>query len=151
LHPGWVEFGNDWIEFERNKATNNEAGQRAALVTLIRQARGEVPPWFRWEIITGNVLGIQATHDTPAATVETLSIRAEKGILEPYDWLILNSELEPVRKQPQFSQIAMRSRTEFERMISTLEAARGRNELPSYLEKQLGEMTNLLKPNSSLR
>lgn len=151
LHPGWVEFGNDWIEFERNKAMNNEAGQRAALETLIRQARGEVPPWFRWEIITGNVLGIQATHDTPAATVETLSIRAEKGILEPYDWLILNSELEPVRKQPQFSQIAMRSRTEFEQMISTLEAARGRNELPSYLEKQLGEMMKLLKPNSSLR
>ncbi len=94
LHPGWVEFGRDWLAFEKSAAANDKKNAQATLERLVSQARGEAPPFMRWEIITGNVLDIQAKNDTPAATLETLAIRAEKGILEPYDWLILSPELE---------------------------------------------------------
>jgi hypothetical protein len=144
LHPGWVDFARDWLDFEKSIGRNSTEQASAALQRLVSMARGEAPPFPRWEIITGNVIAIQAKHDTPAATLETLSLRAEKGILEPYDWLNLSPELQTIRKDPQFKTLAARSRKEFEEMMSILEEARARNELPSYLEKPLADMRKLL-------
>ncbi|MCI0411922.1 protein kinase [bacterium] len=144
LHPGWVEFARDWLDFEKSTGRKSKEQASAALQRLVNAARGQAPPFPRWEIITGNVIGLQAKHDTTAATLETLSLRAENGIFEPYDWLILSPELETIRKDPQFKTIVARSRKEFEEMISILEEARGLNELPSYLEKALAEMRKLL-------
>ena len=144
LHPGWVEFGRDWLNFERSIANKDSNNSRVALQRLVSQARGEAPPFVRWEIITGNVLPIQASNDLPSATLETLSIRAGKGILEPYDWLILSPQLAEVRKEPQFKSIVAKSRAQFEGMIATLNEARARKELPAYLEKPLADLTKLL-------
>lgn len=144
LHPGWVGFAHDWLAFEKSTEQKDPQATRQALKTLVSQARGEVPPWFRWELVTGTVLGIQAANDTPAETLRTLSIRAEKGILEPYDWLLLSSEMEAVRKDPGFQEIVAKSRNQFEEMISTLNEAKARKELPAYLEEQLTQMNALL-------
>jgi eukaryotic-like serine/threonine-protein kinase len=144
LHPGWVDFARDWLEFEKSASRQDKEQVSAALQRLVSMARGEAPPFPRWEVVTGNVIGIQAKHDSTAATLETLSLRAERGILEPYDWLILSPELETIRKDPQFKTIVARSRKEFEEMMSILEEARSRKELPSYLEKPLADMRKLL-------
>ncbi|HET9529133.1 MAG TPA: hypothetical protein VFQ92_02185, partial [Blastocatellia bacterium] len=62
------------------------------------------------------------------------------GVVGTYDWLVLCPELEPVRKDARFQTLVTRSRSELEEMISTLDAARRRNELPSYLEAPLARV-----------
>jgi serine/threonine protein kinase len=143
LHPGWVDFGRDWLDFEKSAGTNDKPEASAAMARLVSAARGESPPFPRWEVITGNVLSIQARHDPVASTLETLSIRSSKGILEPYDWLLSSPELEQVRKDPRFQDLLPGSRSEFQKMLAVLEEARKRNELPSYLEKPLAQARSL--------
>jgi hypothetical protein len=141
LHPGWIDFGREWLEYEKSVAIKADQKQiDAALERLVDQARGEAPPWPRWEIVTGNVVPIQAANDSPESAIQTLAIRADKGILEPYDWLLLNPELQPIRSDTRFQQIASRSKVQFEEMLSILEEARSRNELPAYLEKSLTQL-----------
>lgn len=143
LHPGWVDFGRDWLNFELSLGGNDQQAAEP-LHRLVMDARGEAPPFPRWEIITGNVLGIQANHDSKEATIQTFTIRVQKKIFEPYDWLKLSPELESIRNDPSFLEITANSRTEFEETLAVLEQARGRNELPSYLEPQLVRLRKLL-------
>ncbi len=144
LHPGWADFARDWLNFEKGLGSGSKKQAAAGLQGLVIDARGESPPFPRWEIITGNVLGIQANHDSTEATMETFSIRVQKGIFEPYDWLILSPELAPVRKDPGFKNIAANSRTEFEEILTKFDQARDRKELPSYLEPELARLRQLL-------
>lgn len=148
LHPGWAGFTHDWFDFEKNVATKNKAEASAALQRLVSQARGEAPPFPRWESVTGTVLGMQAQYDSVDATLQTLSMRAAKNIFEPYDWLILNNEIEPIRKDKRFPGLVERSKTEFEDMLKILEEARTRNEMPSYLESTLAQVRSLKIPSS---
>lgn len=148
LHPGWAGFTHDWFDFEKNVATKNKAEASAALQRLVSQARGEAPPFPRWESVTGTVLGMQAQYDSVDSTLQTLSMRASKNIFEPYDWLILNNEIEPIRKDKRFPGLVERSKTEFEDMLKVLEAARARNEMPSYLESTLAQVRSLKIPSS---
>lgn len=148
LHPGWAGFTHDWFDFEKNVAIKNKAEASAALQRLVSQARGEAPPFPRWESVTGTVLGMQAQYDSVDSTLQTLSMRASKNIFEPYDWLILNKEIEPIRKDKRFAGLVERSKTEFEDMLKVLEAARARNEMPSYLESTLAQVRSLKIPSS---
>jgi serine/threonine protein kinase len=143
LHPGWVTFGRDWLDFEKAIGTGQKENASDALARAVVQMRGEAPPFPRWELVTGNFLPIQAKNDSVDATLETLSIRASKGIVEPYDWLLLNPEMNLVRKDPRFREIALRSKSEFDDMIRVLEEARTRKELPEYLEKALPKLQSL--------
>jgi tetratricopeptide (TPR) repeat protein len=148
LHPGWVGFTHDWFDFEKNIAIKNKAEASTALQRLVSQARGEAPPFPRWESVTGTVLGMQAQYDSVDSTLETLSLRASKNIFEPYDWLLLNQEIEPIRKDKRFASLVERSKTEFEDMLKVLEEARARNEMPSYLESTLAQVRSLKIPSS---
>lgn len=148
LHPGWGGFAHDWLDFEKNNTLKNKAEASAALQRLVNQARGDAPPFPRWESVTGNVLGMQAQNDSVDATLQTLSARASKNIFEPYDWLLLNPEIEPVRKDKRFASLVERSKREFEDMLKVLEEARARNEMPSYLESTLKQVRNLKIPSS---
>jgi len=148
LHPGWAGFTRDWFDFEKNIAIKNKTEASAALKRLVSQARGEAPPFPRWESVTGTVLGMQAQYDSVDSTLETLSMRASKNIFEPYDWLILNQEIEPIRKDKRFAGLVERSKTEFEDMLKVLEEARARNEMPSYLESTLQQVRSLKIPSS---
>ena len=143
LHPGWVTFGRDWLDFESGIGEGKKEKASAALTRLVSQMRGEAPPFPRWELVTGNVLPLQAKNDSVNSTLETLSIRESKGIIEPYDWLLLNPEMELVRKDARFKELVSRSQSEFQDMIQVLQEARTRKELPSYLEKPLADVQNL--------
>lgn len=140
LHPGWVDFAREWLEFEQSVASGKS---EQALKRIVSTARGEAPPFPRWELVTAEVLTMQAEYDSVDSSIETLSLRAAKGIIEPYDLLLVRPELAGVRKDPRFPTVAMHSRTEFQDMLAILEEARNRNELPSYLEKPLAEAHKL--------
>jgi hypothetical protein len=146
LHPGWVDYARDWLEQEKSVASGNARQPGSpALKQLVDLARGQAPPFPRWELLTGDVLVMQARLDSTESAIETLAVRAAKGIFEPYDWLMLKPELEPLRKHSQFKELSAQSRSEFEKMVSILEEARKRNELPSYLEKPLDDVSRLLR------
>lgn len=144
LHPGWVDFAREWLEFEQSVASGKS---EQALKRIVSTARGEAPPFPRWELVTAEVLTMQAEHDSVDSSIETLSLRAAKGIIEPYDLLLVRPELAGVRKDPRFPTVAMHSRTEFQEMLAILEEARSRNELPSYLEKPLADAHKLTSPS----
>ena len=137
LHPGWVDFAREWLDFEQSLISGS--GTKEALEPLVSRARGESPPFPRWELLTADVLVMQASHDTVDSTMETLSTRASKGIIEPYDMLLLRPELAGIRKDPRFQTAAALSQKEFQEMLTILQEARSRNELPPYLEKPLAE------------
>lgn len=143
LPPGCVDFTSEWMEFEKSLEAKDQIRMKAALQRLVDEARGNAPPFPRWEVITGNMVGIEARYDSVDATLQTLAARNAKGILEPYDWLVMSSELEAVRKDPRFKDLLTRSRSEFQEMLSTLGEAQKRNELPAYLEKPLTELRRL--------
>jgi serine/threonine protein kinase/tetratricopeptide (TPR) repeat protein len=145
LHPGWVDFAREWLDFEKSIGTTDTQRANAALSRLVSEARGQAPPFFRWQVITGNVLGIEAEHDTVDGTLETLRLRADLKILEPYDWLLLSPELNKIRKDSRFQNIVTLSRAEFEQTLTILDAAKSRNELPLYLQQPLAEAHKLLK------
>ncbi len=142
LHPGWVGFAEDWMDFEKSLGTRDKQNASAALQRLVSEARGEAPPFPRWEILTGNILGNEVAYD-PQAALETLTVRADKGILEPYDWLVTSEELRPIRKDPKFQSLIARSRKEFDETAAVLDDARKHGELPTYLEKPLAAIRNL--------
>lgn len=141
LHPGWVDFFRDWLEFE--KSVERGLASEAGLGRMVKLARGQAPPFPRWEMLTQNVLVLQTRHDSVESSLKTLSLRAAAGIVEPYDWLLLCPDLEPLRKDARFKTIVASSRSEFEQMLSTLDQARGRGELSSYLEKPLARERSL--------
>jgi TolB-like protein len=146
LHPGWVTFARDWLDFEKSVGTSNKDQASAALKRLVNQMRGEAPPFPRWELVTGNVLALEAKNDSVPATIETLSIRASKGIFEPYDWLLLNPDMAAARRDSQFQEIAQRSKAEFDDMMKVLQEAQARKELPVYLENAIKEVGVDLRP-----
>ncbi|HSE43347.1 MAG TPA: protein kinase [Acidobacteriota bacterium] len=148
LHPGWVTFARDWLDFEKGTGTGNKDVASTALTRLVQQMRGEAPPFPRWQLVTGNVLTLQARNDSVPATIETLSNRASKGIFEPYDWLLLNPDMEAVRRDSQFKEITERSKAEFDAMMKVLQEARTRKELPAYLEKSMKEVGAGLRPTT---
>jgi serine/threonine protein kinase/tetratricopeptide (TPR) repeat protein len=141
LHPGWVDFFRDWLEFE--KSVERGDASEAGLRRMVKLARGQAPPFPRWEMLTQHVLLLQTRHDSVESSLQTLSLRAAAGIVEPYDWLLLCPDLEPIRKDDRFQRLVANSRSEFEQMLSTLDQARLRGELPSYLEKPLARVRGL--------
>jgi tetratricopeptide (TPR) repeat protein len=64
----------------------------------------------------------------------------EGGAIPPYDWLLLNPHLKAFRADPRFQEIAAPSRAQFEAMLSLLEEARDRRELPEYLDRPLAQL-----------
>lgn len=143
LHPGIVQFVHEWNQFEKSVSTGDSKQISESLKPMVDEARGNSPPFPRWEAITGNVVGIEAGYDSVNATLETLKIRTSKGILEPYDWLLLSPELESTRKDPRFRQLLPLSRSGFQEMLATLEDAQKRNELPEYLQQPLAQLRRL--------
>jgi serine/threonine protein kinase len=144
LHPGWVDFFRDWLEFEKSVERGDASESvEAGLGRLVKLARGQAPPFPRWEILTQHVLVLQTRRDSVESSLKTLSLRSAAGIVEPYDWLLLCPDLEPIREDARFETLVASSRSEFEQMLSILDQARGRGELPSYLEKPLARVRRL--------
>jgi len=76
---------------------------------------------------------------TPLAIDATTRRFANGGKL-PYDFLEITADLEPLRQDPRASKIVAQSKAQFEQLVSILEEARTRGELPPYLEKPLSDL-----------
>lgn len=70
----------------------------------------------------------------------TLSLKAGMVPLYFYDVLRLDSRLEPLRADPRFENVPSRASAQFEEQVTVLEEARGRGELPHYLEQPLTDL-----------
>jgi tetratricopeptide (TPR) repeat protein len=80
-----------------------------------------------------------------ALAVEATTRRLANGRTLPYDLLETTVDLEPLRRDPRAVKIVAESKAQFEHLVSILEEARSRGELPQYLEKPLNDLVVTLK------
>jgi tetratricopeptide (TPR) repeat protein/predicted Ser/Thr protein kinase len=76
---------------------------------------------------------------TPLA-IDATNRRLANGGPLPYDFLETMPDLEPLRRDPRAAKIVAASKAQFELLVSLLEEARSRGELPQYLEKPLNDL-----------
>ena len=81
------------------------------------------------------------------AALEILARRTEAGALIPYDFLLLHPRFKQIREDERFRQIVDSARPEFEMVVSVLEEARSRGELPDYLDQALTDLLLRLGPS----
>jgi len=143
LHPGWYAFAQDWLAYERGVKAGDTKSADAALGRLVKLAQGKGDHFPQWETLTLHVVLLLARHGQNDAALETLNARLDAGLVEPYDLLMQNPDLEPLRRDPRFQKIAARSRVKFEELMVILQEARERGECPGYLEKPLLELLSL--------
>ncbi len=75
----------------------------------------------------------------------------EAGVPPPYDWLLLDADLQLLRSDHRFGRVLLASREGAARIAKLLESARSRGELPAYLEQPLDDLVKLLKANEGPR
>ena len=71
---------------------------------------------------------------------ELLLLHDDAGSIRRYDGLMLSPGQEWIRNDPELAPIVAKSRERFEETLAILEDARGRGELPAYLEEPLAEL-----------
>jgi tetratricopeptide (TPR) repeat protein/predicted Ser/Thr protein kinase len=77
--------------------------------------------------------------------VEATTRRLANGRPLPYDFVEITPGLEPLRSDTRAAKIVAESKAQFEQLVSILEEARSRGELPQYLEKPLNDLLVRLK------
>jgi TolB-like protein len=104
-------------------ALSAPATSAATVLTIVR---GLVPP-----------LG---QHGRLDAALRGLTLCLQRGRLPPYDGLATDDRLVSLRRDPRFQPSLGRAKASLATTLSLLEAARGRNELPSYLDQPLKDL-----------
>jgi tetratricopeptide (TPR) repeat protein len=140
--PQALEMVQDFLELSRSAGPGDQASRSVARVMQL--ARGEGLQFPYWERATQVVAPLLARMDYPAEALETLEARTRLGIVEPYDMLLWNPELGPLRQQSRFAPVLEAARAHFDEMLTILEAARSRGELPDYLDQAMTELINRL-------
>ena len=70
-----------------------------------------------------------------------LNRAVDAGTAIPFDWLKQDRRLDSLRKdQKRYYRVHEYARTKFEEMLKVLEEAKGRGEMPAYLEQSLSEV-----------
>lgn len=141
FQPAWVQFASDVVAFSRG-ATRGDAPSAAA-AQLIRNARGE-EPFLLWQNTTQCVAPLLVRHGLIDDALALLQFRAQSGILEALDVLLFNPDFAMVRRDPRFGEVVDAADRRFRAMLDTLESARGRGELPAYLEEPIQGLLNRL-------
>lgn len=132
------------VFLELSRAVDRGDPASAAVNRVTKMARGEGLQFPYWERMTQVAAPFLSRSSHPAEALETLQARTRSGIVEPYDMLIWHPDLESVRHDPRFTPVLEAARTRFEELVSILEAARERGELPGYLDLALTDLMNRL-------
>ena len=68
----------------------------------------------------------------------------EMGVPPPYDWLLLDRDIQSLRSDPRLGKVLAASRSRASNVARILKEARARGELPKYLEAPLDDLLKLL-------
>ena len=82
------------------------------------------------------VIPVLARYGMSERALNILARSASAGAVPPYDWLLLNPHLGPLRSDSRFKDVVTKARAQFDEMMQILMAARQRSELPGYLERR---------------
>jgi tetratricopeptide (TPR) repeat protein len=75
---------------------------------------------------------------------EILGRAVQANVILPYDWLQLDHRLEKLRKDARFGPVINKSREQFDELMKALDEAKGRGELPSYLQPAITDVRSQL-------
>ncbi len=139
LSKEWVDLTRDLALFGQASANGATATADAAAARLIAMARGEVP-FARWQGGTMQVAAHLARWGRHEDAAELLRYRSRMDIFQPYDYLLLLPEFEPIRDNLIFREALAESQARFEDALAILEAARAQGEMPAYLEVPLSDL-----------
>lgn len=136
LHPAWVAVVTDL------SAIANAAAPQEALRRVLRVAGGETR-FPAWDMFTLTGLVFLARHGRTVDALEVLTRLEAAGSAAPYDMLVQSPDLAALRGDPRFKAALERSRPRLKETLDILEKARGRGELPRYLEKPVSALRGL--------
>jgi len=80
-------------------------------------------------------------------SVRILLRSVQGGVPPPYDWVLLDPDIQLLRSDSRFARVLAASRDGAAKIARILEQAHTRGELPAYLEQPLDELISLLKQN----
>ncbi len=135
LHPGWFGVARDASVVLHGEPREAEA----AFQRLVQVASGS-SPFFYWEQLIGSAIQALTSQGTVDVAGQLLPAYYRSGGAPPYDSLLLDPNMQWVLHDPQFAELVQRSRAEFEEILSILNEACARGELPAYLEQPLADL-----------
>lgn len=116
----------------------------AALGEILKTVNDPRTPSLDLEWISGEAVPFLARHGKTEVAFQILNRASDAGVPLAYDWLVLDPMLEPLRADARFQKILSRSRARFNETLRLLDQARGRGELPPYLETALDNLVRKL-------
>jgi serine/threonine protein kinase/tetratricopeptide (TPR) repeat protein len=143
FQPAWVNFVADLAGFGRASKVHDTSAADDCAGRLIRAARGETPFPF-WQTTTQSVTPALARHGREEDALSLLQFRARGDILEALDVLLFNGDFASLRHNPRFAEVVDAADRRFRTMMTILEDARGRGELPTYLEQPIDQLLGRL-------
>ena len=143
VQPAWVNFAADLAGFGRASKARDASAADACAARLIRAARGETPFPY-WQNTTQSVAQMLTRHGRRDDALDLLQFRARGDILEALDVLLFNGDFSSLREHPRFAEVVDAADHRFRTMMTILEAARGRGELPAYLEEPIAQLLDRL-------
>ncbi len=128
-------------------AGKNDAADRAFEEIRTLAAQGDAGAWEVLGMVLDSVIFL-APYEHVESALEMVHTGMNAGTVPPYDWLMLNPQLAPLRRDPRFGRITPAAKTQFDGVSTILAQARERGELPPFLEPPLTKVVAALHVTS---
>ena len=135
VHPLPFETRRD-----ENVALSKAPGEAPAVFARLLQLASGERRFPYWQMFAQAAMDQFASLGRIDEARELLLRLDEAGIVPDYDGLMLSPDLQWIRDDPELAPIITKSRERFQETLAILEDARGRGELPAYLEEPLAEL-----------
>jgi serine/threonine protein kinase/tetratricopeptide (TPR) repeat protein len=138
LLPQWLKMFRDVATYRAAAKEHDVSVLDQLIPRLASLARGE-DPFPRWQVSTQGVTRLLAELK-PDLALDLFEIRANMGIVEPYDYLATHPELDSLRDHARFQRLLAGSRRHCEEIIRIIHEAQERGEVPEYLRDALAHL-----------
>jgi serine/threonine protein kinase/tetratricopeptide (TPR) repeat protein len=101
--------------------------------------------WWEQNTDITNIIPFVVKHDRMETAMHMLSRYLEANYFPPYDWLVLDPRLAPLRQDERFKPILEKFREDFVDIMKVLAQVRSRGELPHYLEVPFADLLKKLQ------